>query len=128
MTKLQSLQEDFVSALLRFEEVLREKKTDVVRDSAIKRFEIAFDLAWKTAKAFLEEKHNIACVSPKTCFREAFRVGLLEYDEVWIRLADDRNYTAHTYREALAEKIYQEFPHALAEFQKLRAALVKDGA
>jgi nucleotidyltransferase substrate binding protein (TIGR01987 family) len=125
MTKFQSLCEDFESALLRLEEVLKERKTDIVRDSAIKRFEIAFDLAWKTTKAFLEERHNVACVSPKTCFREAHRVGLIEYDEEWLKLADDRNLTAHTYREELAEKVYGDLPVALDLFRKLRSALQK---
>lgn len=125
MTKFQSLFEDFESALLRLEEVLKEKKTDYIRDAAIKRFEIVFDLAWKTLKAFLEQKHNISCVSPKTCFREAHRVGLIEYDVEWLKLADYRNYTAHTYREELAERVYQELPAALALFQKLHSALAK---
>ncbi len=125
MTKLESLIEDYGSILKRFEEVLREEKTDIIRDSAIKRFEISFDLAWKTVKAYLEERHNVTCVSPKTCFREAFRVGLIDYDEVWTKLADDRNYTAHVYKEALAEKIYKELPEALTAFQKLLPALEK---
>src|SRR3989338_6728285 len=123
MTKFESLHEDFNNALVRFEEIIQEKKTDIVRDSAIKRFEIMFDLSWKTVKAFLEEKHNISCVSPRTCFREAFRVGLIDYDEAWMKVADDRNYTVHTYKEALAEKIYADLPQALVVFQKLAEAL-----
>jgi len=55
MTKFQSLQEDFARALQRFEEILVEPKNDIVRDSAIKRFEMVFDLGWKTLKAFLEK-------------------------------------------------------------------------
>lgn len=47
MTKFESLWEDFQKALLRLEEVLKEKRSDIIRDSAIKRFEIAFDLVWK---------------------------------------------------------------------------------
>jgi len=97
MTKFESLHEDFNNALVRFEEIIQEKKTDIVRDSAIKRFEIMFDLSWKTVKAFLEEKHNISCVSPRTCFREAFRVGLIDYDEAWMKVTDDRNYPVHTH-------------------------------
>lgn len=126
MTKFQSLHEDFENALLRFGEVLKEKKSDIVRDSAIQRFEIVFELAWKTLKAYLEDRHNIMCVSPKNCFREAFRVGLLEYDEKWIEIASDRNYTAHIYKEALAEKIFARLPDALAAFQKLSVVLKKD--
>lgn len=123
MTKFESLYGDFNNALLRLEEVLKEPKTDIIRDSAIKRFEILFDLSWKTTKAFLEEHHNASCVSPKTCFREAFRVGLIDYNEIWIKLADDRNYTVHTYKETLAEKIYSDLPQALRSFKELASVL-----
>lgn len=119
MTKLESLQEDFKNALARLEEVLREPKTDIVRDSAIKRFEIVFDLAWKTLKAFLEEQHGIYCASPSNCFREAFRVGVIPYNEEWLGLVSDRNYTTHLYKEALAERIYKDLPAKLALLQQL---------
>ncbi|MBU6414641.1 HI0074 family nucleotidyltransferase substrate-binding subunit [Patescibacteria group bacterium] len=125
MTKYQALLQEYGEALERFQEVLQQEKTEFIRDSAIKRFEIVFDLAWKTLKAFLETQ-GIPCVSPKTCFREAHRAGLIEYDEIWMKLVDERNYTAHTYKEAFAENIYQKLPQALAAFQKLRAALAKD--
>lgn len=123
MNKLKSLQEDFEKALTRLEEVLKEKKSEIVRDSAIKRFELAFDLAWKTLKAFLEEQHNASCASPRNCFREAFRIGIIEYDDFWIELTSMRNYTVHAYSEALAEKIYVGLPRALEAFQKLNDAL-----
>lgn len=123
MTKLESLKEDFSKAIQRFDEVLQLEKTDVVRDSAIKRFEIAFELAWKTIKAYLEEAHTSTCVSPRNCFQEAFRVGLIDYDDKWLRLLDDRNYTAHVYKEILAEKVYADLPNALQAFQTLQRSL-----
>lgn len=125
MTKRDSLIEDFSHALLRFEEILREPKNPIVRDSAIKRFELVFDLAWKTVKASLEDYHNTTCVSPRTCFREAFRVGLVSHDEKWIAMTATRNYTVHTYHEVFAEKIYAQLPEALAMFQKLAQAITK---
>lgn len=123
MTKTQSLKEDFSKAIERMEKVLREEKTDIVRDAAIKRFEITFELAWKTVKAFLEEIHNTSCVSPRTCFQEAFRVKLVDYSEQLLQLLDDRNYTAHTYKELLAEKVYADLPNALQAFKSLYQAL-----
>lgn len=128
MTKFKSLSEDFQNALRGLEEVLKEQKTDIVRDSAIKRFELVFELSWKTVKAYLEEEHNSACVSPRECFREAFRVGLIEHDQHWIGLTSTRNYTVHAYRQALAEKIYNELPEALALFKKLAEAFKKNQA
>ncbi|MBI2120848.1 MAG: nucleotidyltransferase substrate binding protein [Parcubacteria group bacterium] len=124
-TKFQSLHEDFTKALLRLDEVLALPKNDVVRDSAIKRFELCFELGWKAMKAYLEENHNVACASPRTCFREAFRVGAIDYDEHWINLTSTRNYTVHTYREAFAEKIYAELPRARDMFHKLADVLKK---
>ena len=123
MTKFESLQEDFQNALKRFEEILNEPKSDIVRDSAIKRFELLFDLSWKTLKALLEEKHGITCASPRNCFREAFRVGIIDYEEGWLELISVRNSTAHIYKEALAENIYKALPQKLPLFQKLANAI-----
>lgn len=109
MTKFESVFEDFQNAVTRLEEVLGEEKTDIVRDSAIQRFEIVFELAWKTTKAFLEDYHSTKCVSPQSCFREAFRVGLIDYDDAWIQLAMTRNLTVHVYKEELAEKYTHSF-------------------
>jgi nucleotidyltransferase substrate binding protein (TIGR01987 family) len=43
-------------AYARFEEVMQEKKTMIVRDSAIQRFEFTFELVWKTLKAYLQKQ------------------------------------------------------------------------
>lgn len=122
MTKFESLKEDFLNSLSRLEEILREKKTEIVRDAAILRFEIIFDLSWKTLKAFLEEK-GVSCISPLSCFKEGYRQKLLDYEEIWIKLTQDRNKTVHTYNEKLADEIYENLPLALKAFQKLAEAL-----
>lgn len=126
MTKLDSLFEDFEKALARFGEVLEMEKNEIIRDSAIKRFELIFDLAWKTTKAMLEGKHNTSCASPRNCFKEAFRIGFIDYDDFWIELTNMRNYTVHAYSEVLAEKIYMGLPRALEMFKKLDESLRKE--
>lgn len=107
---------------MRFDEVLREKKTGFIRDAAIKRFEIVFDLSWKVIKAWLEE-HGVTCASPLGCFKEAYRQGLINYEEIWIDLVKTRNKTAHTYSEKLAEEVWAKLPEALTAFRNLSAAL-----
>jgi nucleotidyltransferase substrate binding protein (TIGR01987 family) len=116
MTKLLSLREDFASATNRLNEVLSLPPDAVVRDSAIQRFEIAFELCWKYLKAFLEEEHNVTCTSPRTCFRAAFKQGLIEDDPFWLDLTKLRNYTVHTYNESLAEYVYARLPEATHRF------------
>ena len=123
MSKIQSLLIDFEKALSRLAEVLQQEKTDIVRDSAIKRFEIVFDLAWKTLKTFLEENHNVVCNSPRTCFKEAFHQGILDYSDFWLDVVSERNYTAHTYKEKLAEQIFNKLPISLKHFQELLRVL-----
>ncbi len=89
MTKAQSLRADFARAITRLDEDLALPSDPIVRDSAIQRFEISFELCWKFLKAYLEEQHNTSC----TCFRSAFRHGIIDNDPFWIDLTVLRNYT-----------------------------------
>lgn len=123
MSKFESIFEDFKNATTKLEEVLKEPKTEFTRDSAIKRFEIVFELAWKTIKAYLEEEHDATCASPKNCLREAYKVGLIDYDETWLDMGKKRNLTAHVYKEVIAEKVYQDLHRYLPVFQKLLKSL-----
>lgn len=126
MSKLDSILEDFKKAVLRLHEVLEQEKNDIMRDSAIKRFEIVFDLAWKTIKAYLEEKKGVVCASPKPCFKEAYKQSLIEYDNFWLELTDARNETVHVYNEDFAEKTYALLPKALIYFKELLENLEKE--
>jgi len=76
-------------------------------------------------KAFLEEEKGIICVSPKECFREAYRQSIIDYDEDWIKLVDMRNETVHTYDEDNAERIYKQLPNALSHFKELLKIIIK---
>jgi nucleotidyltransferase substrate binding protein (TIGR01987 family) len=122
MTKLPSLRKDLASAIARLEGALALPKDSIVRDSAIQRFEIAFELCWKTLKAFLEEEHNAVCTSPRTCFKAAFKNAMIGDDPFWIDMTKLRNYTVHTYNESLAEYVYARLPACAARFREALAA------
>lgn len=124
-SKLEAVKGQFQRALQRLEDVLRQEKNEYIRDSAIKRFEYTFDLSWKFLKEFLEKDRGVICVSPKGCFREAYRQGFLEYDDFWIEMTDMRNQTVHTYREETAEEIFNKLPAALEHFRLLLSAVQK---
>jgi nucleotidyltransferase substrate binding protein (TIGR01987 family) len=119
VTKREALTSQFSRAVDRLAAVMRLEKNEFVRDSAIKRFEMAFDLSWKVVKARLEEERGIVCSSPKRCFREAHAQGLLEYDEFWLELTDLRNRAVHVYSEEMAEAIFELLPKALKYFERL---------
>ncbi len=113
---------EFEKCLKKFEEVLSLEKNDVVRDSAIKRFELCFELSWKTLKDFLE-KEGILCRSPRSCLKEAFSIGLIQDEDEWISILEDRNLSVHTYDEALAEELYDRLPYHLKAMKDLAKAI-----
>lgn len=112
----------FKNSLQRLREILDKEKTVANRDSAIKRFEFTVELAWKCIQKFLREE-EIICRSPKECFKEAFKFGLIEDDPQWIAMLEDRNLTVHTYDEETAEDVYNRLPGYLKYFDSLKEKL-----
>lgn len=118
------LLEDYKNAVSRLEEILSLEKNPVNRDSAIKRFELCFDLAWKSIKNYARED-GWECYSPRACIRAAFQFGLIEHDEKWLDMIDDRNKSAHIYKEILANQVYENLKNYLNLFRKLLENLAK---
>jgi len=115
---LNELLKDFQKATKKLEEVLKMEKTEIVRDSAIKRFELCFDLCWKTIKEYAR-KDGIECYSPRESFKSAFQLKLIEHEEKWLKMIDDRNLTTNLYKEEQAEKIYLKLSNYLEMFKNL---------
>ncbi len=119
MDKLDQQIEQFKKALIKLEEIVIIQKNDIVRDSAIKRFEIAVDLFWKMLKTYIEVSYGIVVNSPKTVIREAYTQGLIEYESSYLDLIDLRNETAHIYKEEVAEKVFNIIPKSIKLFRKV---------
>ncbi|MBI5306640.1 nucleotidyltransferase substrate binding protein [Candidatus Wolfebacteria bacterium] len=114
--------ESYKSALQRLQEALEAEKTVLNRDASIQRFEFVFELAWKICKVFLKEQGFI-CRSPKKCMKEAFKFGLIKDDSAWLNMIEDRNLTAHTYKEKIAEAIFSRLSNYLEKFKELENSL-----
>ena len=124
MLKFEIIQKQFFQAISRLEDVLKQENNEYIRDSAIQRFEFTYDLARKTVKKYLYEKHGIICNSPKNCWRAAYQQGLIDYEEYWLTLTNLRNITTHTYSQEQADIIYKELPKALNYFKQLQKNLL----
>jgi len=124
MSNKSPINQAFSKAISRLEEVLTLDKTEIIRDSAIKRFEICFDLAWKSIKAYAREE-GIECNSPRMCFKTAFKLQLIDYDERWLKSIEDRNITSHLYNEKYADQVYKRLPEYSALFKSLMSCLQK---
>jgi len=98
------------------------------KEGAIQRFEVAFELAWKTLKDYLEESGVLVNPgTPRNVIKEAFAAKLLEDAQVWIDMMLHRNLLSHTYDSkvfevvlrAVAERYFPAFDR-LHEFFLLR--------
>jgi len=110
--------EDFNKALNNLQEVLKMEKTGIIRDAAIKRFELCFDLAWKTIKEYAKNE-GIECKTPRECIKQAFQMNLLDYNEDWLEMVLKRNESVHLYDDESAEKLYTFLDRYAIMFQEL---------
>ena len=93
----------------------------------IQAFEYTFELAWKTLQDFLEETSGYVEVKgPRPVIQQAFRDGLITDGEKWMEMLKDRNLTAYTYDEEVAQEIISSvIHHYFPLFQKLDAFFQK---
>ena len=91
---------------------VRTAPSKIERDAAIQRFEYSFEATWKSAQRFLAVVEGVEAGSPKSTVRACHEAGLLSaaQAEHALAMADDRNLTAHTYNEGLAEAIFKRLP------------------
>lgn len=115
---------DFQQAIVRLEEALKLRKTKTTRDSALLRFQLCFDLAWKSIKLYAKNQ-GLECFSPKSCFQTAYQLKLIDYEEKWLEMIDDRNKIVHVYEEPIADKIYSKLKNYLQLFKDLNNKLQK---
>jgi len=108
-----------LNAYKRLKEGIKSAKSELDKDGVIQRFEFTFELLWKTVKIFLE-KEGVLCVTPRECFKEAFRIGLINNEDIYLNMLDDRNLTSHIYHKKTTIRIYKRIKrNYLAEIDKL---------
>jgi len=130
MTKEEAQVSQFARTLDNLKDVLEKmpqagENHAVFRDSAIQRFEIAFDICWKTLKEYLLSRFGVQTASPKKVFQEAFKQGIINNDNSWLDLTDMRNETTHAYDEAFAERVLVNLPAAEQKMRELLWTLQK---
>ena len=113
-------------ALRQLEKGVASARDRLDHDGVIQRFEFTFELLWKTLKIFLEEK-GIETKSPKDALKEAFRMGLLAKEAVYLDMLKDRNKTSHIYDERESAKIFRRIKKKyLPEMKSLLHGLSAD--
>lgn len=103
----QALFSDLRQAHKRLSEITKEPFTEIVRDATIQRFEFTFELSWKLLHALLKEK-SIESFGPKETIRNAAKAGLIQNPAIWLTFLEARNLTTHTYKQEVAEEVYEK--------------------
>lgn len=101
-------------------------QTELERAGLIQLFEVAFELAWKVLKDYLEaEGYDVK--SPRETIKIAFQAGVIEDGHIWMDALSNRNMAAHTYDAAVAEKFVKEIGEVyFPELRKLYEKLSKE--
>lgn len=110
MDKLHEKYNYFTAAVARLREALDDyskNPLDSVRDGTIQRFEFCTELAWKTMREYLLDQGYTDINSPKAVIKQAFAFGMIQDQQAWIDLLNDRNLTSHVYDEATARLIFE---------------------
>lgn len=102
------------------------KLSKLEEQGLIQAFEYTHEMAWNTLKDFLEERGVKKLYGSKDATREAFKTGLIENGEAWMKMIESRNLTSHTYNEETAMAIVSAIIHSyFAEFSDFHAHMQK---
>lgn len=112
-------------AITRFGEVIRHKdvgKNEYMQDAAIKRFEFVIELFWKVLKKVLAYE-KIDSTTPRDVLNKSFQFKLIDEENVWLRMLDDRNNTSHVYKQEDAKRVFENIKMYLPVFEKTYSVL-----
>jgi len=82
--------------------------SELEQQGLIQSFEFTHELAWNVLKDYLEEKGITGLIGSKDATRVAFKNGLIEQGEHWMKMIEDRNLTSHTYDPVIAQSVVDD--------------------
>jgi nucleotidyltransferase substrate binding protein (TIGR01987 family) len=118
MPRGDALRQDFTTIVASWAKSLAQSKTEFTRDSAILRFELAYEVGWKLLQSVLREQ-GYEVNSPRQAFQRAFAMGWASDEEIWDDIIRARNNAVHIYREADAEALFKNLKRFLQAFEQL---------
>jgi nucleotidyltransferase substrate binding protein (TIGR01987 family) len=71
----------------------------IVREGFIQRFEVTFELLWKTLRDYLEYSGLRMQATPRAVIKEAFAAKVIADGQIFIDMLEARNLMSHSYDE-----------------------------
>lgn len=81
--------------------------SELEQQGLIQAFEFTHELAWNVIKDFFIYQGNPDIAGSRDATREAFKMGLIDDGEIWMKMIVSRNQTSHTYNRKIADGIAQ---------------------
>lgn len=118
--------EQFDKAIASLKLALAQPEDEFLRDSIIKRFELAFETGRKALRQWLIDQGEATGHSTKKDVLDAgFRTGVIDDPDLWAALARYRNDSSHEYDAAKAiDAVAFIRQYAVGAFDALNIALV----
>jgi nucleotidyltransferase substrate binding protein (TIGR01987 family) len=95
-----------LSQLTKF--IKKETLNELEEQGLIQAFEYTFELAWNVMKDFYEYQGTEDIQGSRDAIRLAFKRGLIEDGDGWMKMIASRSLTSHTYNEETAEVISKD--------------------
>ncbi len=99
--------QELEKAFSKLKEGAASAQDELEKDGVIQRFEFTFEQLWKTLKIFLEHQ-GIIVKTPRDSLKEAFRINLIEDEETFFDMMEDRNRTSNIYDKEVSEEIFKK--------------------
>jgi nucleotidyltransferase substrate binding protein (TIGR01987 family) len=71
----------------------------------VRAFTMNLNGIWKALKLYLQHQ-GIIVKTPRDSLVEAFRIGLIDDEKIFLDMLEDKNNTSHIYDEETSEKIF----------------------
>jgi len=125
--KLQTLLAQLGQITAQLREVLGMEPSQVVMDSAVLRFELAYEVMCKTLQAHATWLGKLV-QSPREALKHGYRVGFITDWDMAEDMISDRNLLIHTYDLEAAHRVYAKLAGYLNFIQQVLTGLQNDDA
>lgn len=123
--KLQTLLSQLGQITTQLREVLGMEASQVVMDSCVLRFELAYEVMCKTLQAHATWQGKLV-QSPREALKHGYRAGFITDWDMAEDMISDRNVLIHTYDLEAAHRVYVKLPAYLNFIQQVLTGLQND--
>ncbi len=100
--------DNFNKALEQLTKFINEDSLNELEEQGlIQSFEYNYELAWNTIKDYFENQGETGILGSRDAFRLAFKRGLIDNGDIWMKMIASRIQTTHTYDKKIAREVVE---------------------